>query len=389
MKGFKAIRHWVLLKTARMLVLRLGLKAKWFGYRVIQASSIERYLRSNKYSSRLIALDSLPFNSPLPLNIRSEEGLVRDKVWGKSFHDVLQRNVLEAFVATVDNCRIISYYDQWNNEFSVILDEDYCTVPVGAIGFLPGHRSLLKAGGNVAEIGEASWILENWSGNYYHWLVYHLPKVLLLKRHAPHLKIIIPSRGPMLPVMFRSLEMMGYKSTSLLKLEQGITTVTRLTVLGLDQHDPRLLQDLARMLVVQSSAVPSELIYISRKKATWRRIVNEDDVISALELMGFKIVEMEGLDFDGQIAAVRSARIVLAAHGAGLANMLFAPSGAHIVEIMNPGFPNPDYYRLASSLQHRYWLFEGQPVGDKPPAFQDIFVPVDRLVELLNRSIGA
>jgi capsular polysaccharide biosynthesis protein len=65
-------------------------------------------------------------------------------------------------------------------------------------------------------------------------------------------------------------------------------------------------------------------IYISRRSATHRRIVNEDEVRALAGRHGFEVVELEDLPVTEQIRMFASARTILAPHGAGLTNIIYS-----------------------------------------------------------------
>ena len=73
-------------------------------------------------------------------------------------------------------------------------------------------------------------------------------------------------------------------------------------------------------------------IYISRRNAVVRRVLNEDRVIDILKTYGFEIIESETLAFIEQIALFKASDIVCAPHGAGLTNIAFCPEGTRIIE---------------------------------------------------------
>ncbi len=77
----------------------------------------------------------------------------------------------------------------------------------------------------------------------------------------------------------------------------------------------------------------SRRLYVSRTDATNRRVVNEPDLTAKLRALGFEIVVLGGLSFYEQIVLFSDAAVIVGPHGAGLANMAFAPSGAAIVEL--------------------------------------------------------
>lgn len=95
-------------------------------------------------------------------------------------------------------------------------------------------------------------------------------------------------------------------------------------------------------------------IYISRKYAHVRRIINEDALLSVIRDYGFEIYRLEYLTFRQQVELFAQAGTVLAQHGAGLTNILYSHN-IKIIEIFSSNYPGVNHYRLlASSLNHQY-----------------------------------
>ncbi len=91
-----------------------------------------------------------------------------------------------------------------------------------------------------------------------------------------------------------------------------------------------------------------ERIYITREQARRRRVANEADLWAQLEARGFVKLRLEALTWREQIHAFRRARVVVAAHGAGLANLVFCEAGTRVVEFFNRAYVNGNFWRLAA-----------------------------------------
>jgi capsular polysaccharide biosynthesis protein len=85
---------------------------------------------------------------------------------------------------------------------------------------------------------------------------------------------------------------------------------------------------------IQEQADPQNLIYISRRQAGSRRLLNEELLIPELERRGFQILEMEGYSVRDQIDTFSKAKFIVMPHGAAITNMVFASPGATLIEMM-------------------------------------------------------
>jgi hypothetical protein len=95
-------------------------------------------------------------------------------------------------------------------------------------------------------------------------------------------------------------------------------------------------------------------LYVSRNDTRKRHVRNEDALYSVLLKMGFEIVTAGTLSFREQATLFSQAEIICGPHGAGLTNMLFAPQGARIIEILPENKILATYFMLAKSLGHSY-----------------------------------
>lgn len=82
------------------------------------------------------------------------------------------------------------------------------------------------------------------------------------------------------------------------------------------------------------------------QRAQNRIIKNDDQLVYMLQQFGkVNINTIECLPFIKQIECIRNAKIVISAHGAGLAHMIFADPGTIFIEIYNKGFHSHYPYR--------------------------------------------
>jgi hypothetical protein len=95
-------------------------------------------------------------------------------------------------------------------------------------------------------------------------------------------------------------------------------------------------------------------IYLSRRDASRRRMLNETDLTSRLKQIGFEIWRLDGMTVAEQQALLASARVVVAEHGAALTNIVWCPRDATVVDI-HPSVPAiPCFKILAEQRGLRY-----------------------------------
>lgn len=91
-------------------------------------------------------------------------------------------------------------------------------------------------------------------------------------------------------------------------------------------------------------------IYVSRKDASRRRMINEADMTERLKMLGFEIHQLEGMTIAEQQALFGSARVVVAEHGAALTNIVWCPANAAVVDI-HPTVPAMPCFKILAELR--------------------------------------
>ena len=331
---------------------------------------------------RVIHPESIASN-PLPRNIAALEQLPDDRGWwGYSFRDVPSRRSGETFIATIPDCRVVWYRDSSKGQdfYPAIVTGNGTALDMRELRFRPGHAAALRQ--KPARVARATWIIERVYHNHSHWLTAHLPKLLLLRERGELGDVVLPRERT--PVIDGSLHAIGLSPEDFRQFDDDqFLRVDELVVVGTDRFRPELLRRVPEAFDVAANPDCSGRIFISRARASRRRLLNEEEVWPLLRQAGFERVCLEDLSFAEQVALMRRTAVLAAPHGAGLTNMLFCPPGAHIIEIADLSFPNPNFYALASALNHHYWLVAGEGVGECHPLEKDLRVAPRRLQEVL------
>jgi glycosyltransferase involved in cell wall biosynthesis len=123
-------------------------------------------------------------------------------------------------------------------------------------------------------------------------------------------------------------------------------------------------------------------IFVTRRHATVRRVLNETDVSALLARYGFEDVELSELSFRQQVELFHEADIVIGPHGAGLSSIVFS-GDIRLVVFYATRLPLNHYHTLARGLgQEHYFLTSN--VGE-----DDSFsVDVRGLEETLTNQLG-
>jgi capsular polysaccharide biosynthesis protein len=244
--------------------------------------------------------------------------------------------------------------------------------------------------------GETAVAAVNRGAGYCHWLLEELPRLLALPKRAGAQVILHAGAEPMRAAWARR----GGTERCVAVRRSQHHRVASLVVPALaaeagapNPESVGAVREFAADLPTSSSGVVTtgagaERIYISRQRAARRRVINEDEIWRALEAEGFVRVFLEELAWADQIAVMRLARVVVAVHGAGLANLLFCAPGTRVVEMVNQAYFNPVFWRLSAvcGLDYRPVLdaserWRQEPLGeDRRRNKDDLLADVARVV---------
>lgn len=127
-----------------------------------------------------------------------------------------------------------------------------------------------------------------------------------------------------------------------------------------------------------------QAIYISRRDVNSRKIINETELIEAFEKHNIKIYTLEDMPFTDQVGLFYSASLVVAPHGAGLANLAFCRPGTQVLEIFPSHFVKALYAYISfiAGLKYNYYIGEG--VGNsKKSIYRDFRVDATALTAIM------
>ena len=168
--------------------------------------------------------------------------------------------------------------------------------------------------------------------SYYHLLTDLLPHLI----DAPRFPVLVPD---FMPHVF--LDFLREAGFELQVLGADIFHVEKLIIPDMNKPDWNL-DKIKKILIFVDNLYPKlrsdkslfqKKIYVSRKLAVKRHLVNEEDFVGLLKKHKYCKVYLEHMSIREQVELFRNASHVITAHGAGLTNILFAPASVKILEI--------------------------------------------------------
>jgi hypothetical protein len=128
-------------------------------------------------------------------------------------------------------------------------------------------------------------------------------------------------------------------------------------------------------------------IFISRKSAKTRKIINENELIVFLNKFNFKVIELEDYTVEEQLNMIYNSEIIIAQHGAGLTNTLIC-TNSHIIELFNPLWTMNMYALQASSTGNYYYRINCSTKNSLDPQIADYLVDINKINEVLISIIN-
>ncbi|MCP3773534.1 glycosyltransferase family 61 protein [Paenibacillus sp. MZ04-78.2] len=245
-----------------------------------------------------------------------------------------------------------------------------------------------------------------WSRNYFHWMVDALGRIdLIRKTGLPIDKYIISSDGPA-HFQEETLALLGIPKQKIIRSYKGLHV--KAAWLVVPSLQPYYLQPFVSNQVPMwaTNFVRSELlkivrpspmsgyerIYISRREAKHRRVLNESEVLHVTAAHGFRDVTLDGMSVADQVRLFYSAKIVVAPHGASLTNIMFCRTGTQVVDIYPPEYMYPCFWHISSYYGLRYSylighgrrLTENENIGLVGHVSSDLTVDIGALSAMLR-----
>jgi capsular polysaccharide biosynthesis protein len=80
------------------------------------------------------------------------------------------------------------------------------------------------------------------------------------------------------------------------------------------------------------------------------RLVNEEAILDILRPLGFEVFDPGQHSVQDQIDCFTAAEVIVAPHGAALANLTFCSPGTRVLELFAPTYVNPCYWTIADNI---------------------------------------
>jgi hypothetical protein len=201
--------------------------------------------------------------------------------------------------------------------------------------------------------------LEPWYGNFYHWLIWCAPRLLLLHRTLGISNFFFPVGAIHYPFIVQTMVLLGLNIDAITEVPVGFhPTQTLAAVQNLTPH-PSFYSLIAKRAFASSpfggevSALQGYYLTRRHDVSNPRELFNEDLIMLICQQHGIIPIDPASLDLAEQIRQFSSVPLLVGIHGAALSNMVWMSKGSQVLEIM---VGDAQHFRcLAGQVGHR-WL---------------------------------
>jgi capsular polysaccharide biosynthesis protein len=283
-------------------------------------------------------------------------GIARGRVWGRN-----------GAVITPDDA-LIGDISREFGQYGGVLNEKHSIFSQVKLS------RVRKIKGKVAVVAAAG------SQNYHHWLYDTLPRIGLLKKAGLMEDIdhfIIGYSG--LKFQKESLEALGVPAGKIIpsndhwnfhiQAEELVVTSLPARLGTISEWTVEFLRN--TFLPVSGREQGSgQRLYLSRRKAPTRNLVNEGEILEILGKLNFRPFYAEDHSIRETAAVFAAADAIAGVHGSGFANLAFCSPDTKVIDILAPKHLDPYYWILANFTGSAYSYIFGE--GERLPEGTDL-----------------
>jgi hypothetical protein len=225
------------------------------------------------------------------------------------------------------------------------------------------------------------------ASNYYRWLLETLPRLRQIRQSGAVYQGIYASQKR--PFQRETLRLLGCDPACILPSETNPFLRAReiLVPRFVDEAEPWIvpwLRDQFLPLVPPADLASSpRRLYITRRCASGRRLLNEAELLAQLAPRGFTAIALEDRPWLEQVALFRQAEIIIGPHGAGLANLVFCSPGALVLELIAETYPFTFFPEICRQVDAAHHPLLCAPALPHEIRRSDLLVPIPQLLRLL------
>lgn len=231
--------------------------------------------------------------------------------------------------------------------------------------------------------------------NYGHWLIEMFPKLFSVIDHikAGNVRIALREELKLSRIISETLMYVGIQPNSICWIpNEPVSLAKLLYVSPISKHQhpgyisPWCIAMLERFTETSVGGTPQKL-FVSRKDASKRFLVNEDEIYAILEPMGYRYIRAGEMSFAEQVRAFRDASHIVGVFGASLTNIVFSPPGTKVMNLCPNNFFDHFYLNISSLKNISYTQLIGSIVDNdvKPDiSLYDFYIDIHKFAKIFH-----
>ena len=227
-------------------------------------------------------------------------------------------------------------------------------------------KDIIRTKKKVIKIDKASWVLDNKSQVYFHFIADALSRSLSIQNYGNEYPVLITPEFKDKPHL---LEFLEYLNIEYIQMEEKFYFVKELLITNhvapSGNYNPEIVKDISASLTKKHEITKSKKrrIWIDRKNER-RDVINYDEFSKILEKFNFEIIDFKKYSLSDKNEMLMNTDCLMGVFGSGLTNMLMLPKKTKVIELRDKGDShNNAFFSLASELNLFYYYFEVEVVG--------------------------
>ena len=202
--------------------------------------------------------------------------------------------------------------------------------------------------------------------NYYRNLITFLPRIFLISDKNINLAIHRHSSNKFRNFLKNILISLGIKLNKFIYLDDDFYLFNNSQIPQF--FSKKISIGILNQMLAKKNINQKIRLYVTRKNASYRKIINESNLIDELKTKNFQIIDTENMTINEQINIFSSAEVVISPTGSALANIVFCKEGTKILEILpkyNFDYENVfknRYSDICEQLKLKYYSLEADPI---------------------------
>jgi hypothetical protein len=231
--------------------------------------------------------------------------------------------------------------------------------------------------------------------NIGHWIYNHLLRLIFIDDSIKDLPILVSDNE--IPNRFLDfIKLIGFKKNEIIILNKSTLYLIDEVYIPLmpwhiiDSTDVYFIPEcihFLRQFTIRSNISLSENLFISRKRAAKRILINEDEVFLKLSKYNFKKIFLEDLSLEEQIKLGNQAKNVISPWGASVNFFIFMNKGSNLFQLgaRNKMNITPIFCKYA---EVNCIDVKGKLINQEDELDSDFYINVDELDIVLNKFLG-